>query len=132
MEEITSQILRPGTFAVAVAVFILTWFIRKVVEGFWPHFKKNADENAKDITYVTKVAKWWNTVVLYAIPVVLGAGAGAIPSEWLHGDIKDIGGRILFQAGVGWFASFLYKILRKLILKKTGVDIQPGTPGPES
>jgi hypothetical protein len=50
----------------------------------------------------------------------------------LHGDIKDLGGRLLFQGGVGWFASFMYKVLRKVILKKTGVDIQPGPVKPEN
>lgn len=131
MEEITSQILRPGTFAVAVAVVILTFFIRRVVETVRPDLKKQADANDKEVTYLTKLAMWWNTVILYAIPVLLGAAAGCINSDFLHGDIKDFGGRLLFQAGVGWFASFMYKILRKLILKKTGVDIQPGPVGPE-
>lgn len=131
MDQITAQILRPGTFAVAVAIVILTFFIRKIVETAWPHLKKKADENAKDMTYATAFAKWWNTVILYAIPVILGSCAAAVPSEWIHGDVKDVGGRILFQAGVGWFSSFMYKILRKLILKKTGVDIQPGPVKPE-
>lgn len=131
MEEITSQVLRAGTFAVGVAVFVVTWFVRKVVETVWPTLKKNADENAKEFTYATPMARWWNTIILYAIPVTLGALAGLIPSDFLFGDVKDLGGRILFGAGVGWFASFLYKILRKVILKKTGVDIQPGEPGPE-
>jgi len=132
MEEITSQILRPGTFAVAVAVFIVTWFIRKVVEGVWPHLRKNGDENEVKMTYITPFARWWNTVILYAIPVVLGGLIGLLPSQFLHGDIKDIGGRLLFQAGVGWFSSFMYKVLRKLILKKTGVDISPGSIKPEN
>lgn len=132
MEEIASQILRPGTFAVAVAVFIVTWFTRRVVETVWPDLRKNGDENAVSITYVTPFARWWNTVILYAIPVTLGGLIGVIPSDFLHGDIKDVGGRILFQAGVGWFASFLYKVMRKVILKKTGVDIKPGSIRPEN
>lgn len=131
MEEITSQVLRPGTFAVAVAVVVFTFFIRRVVETVRPELKKQADANAKEITYLTPLARWWNTVILYAIPVVLGAGTALIGSDFIHGDIKDVGGRLLFQGGVGWFASFMYKILRKLILQKTGVDIQPGPVGPE-
>lgn len=132
MDQITSQILRPGTFAVAVAVVVLTFFIRKTVETAVPHLKKKADENEKDVTYATTFARWWNTVILYAIPVTLGACAGFIPSDWIHGDVNDLGGRLLFQGGVGWFSSFMYKVLRKLILKKTGVDIQPGSVKPEN
>jgi mannose/fructose/N-acetylgalactosamine-specific phosphotransferase system component IIC len=125
MEEITTQLLRPGTFAVAVAVVVVTFFLRRIVETLWPTLKKQAPETAPEVTYLSNVAMWWNTVVLYAVPVLLGVLIGLINSDFLHGDIKDVGGRILFQAGVGWFAGFLYKILRKIILKKTGVDIQP-------
>jgi len=131
MEEITSQILRPGTFAVAVAVVILTFFLRRIIETVWPVLQKGSEPNEKGLTYLTPMAMWWNTVILYAIPVLLGAGAACINSDFLHGDIKDFGGRLLFQAGVGWFASFMYKVLRKVILKKTGVDIQPGPISPE-
>lgn len=131
MEEITTQILRPGTFAVAVAVVILTFFIRRIVETVWPSLKKAADANAPELTYLTKVSMWWNTVILYAIPVTVGASTSFIASDFLHGDITDFGGRLLFQAGVGWFASFMYKILRKVVLQKTGVDIKPGPIGPE-
>jgi hypothetical protein len=137
MEQITSQIFRPGTFSVAVAVVVLTFFVRRIVETIWRDLKKQASANSPNITYKSNMAIWWNTVILYAIPVFLGALASFIPSDFLHGDIKDLGGKILFQGGVGWFASFLYKILRKLILKETGVDIQPeslmpGPLGPES
>lgn len=125
MEEITSQILRPGTFAVAVAVVVLTFFVRRIVETIRPDLKNEEP-------YKTALAKWWNSVILYAIPVVFGACSAFINSDFLHGDIKDFGGRLLFQGGVGWFASFMYKVLRKLVLKKTGVDIQPGPVGPEN
>jgi len=132
MEQITSQVLRPGTFAVGVAVVILTFFIRRIVETVWPVLKKQAGGNEPGPTYLTRFSMWWNTVILYAIPVVLGASAAFIHSDFLHGDIKDFGGRLLFQAGVGWFSSFMYKVLRKVILNRTGVDAQPGPIEPES
>lgn len=131
MEELTSHILRPGVVAVAVAVVVLTFFVRRIVELIWPLLKKAADANDPGLTYLSKMSVWWNSVILYAIPVVLGGCTAFIPSDFIHGDIKDLGGRLLFGAGVGWFASFMYKILRKLILKKTGVDIQPGPVKPE-
>lgn len=127
MEEITTQILRPGTFAVAVAVVVLTFFIRRIVETAHPIWKKGVNENAPGATYLTRMAMWWNTVILYAIPVLLGASTAFMNSEFLHGGISDFGGRLLFQGGVGWFASFLYKVLRKVILNKTGVDIKPSS-----
>lgn len=124
MEEITSQVLRAGTFSVAVAVVVTTFFVRRIVETVKPGLK-NVEP------YASTFAMWWNSVIMYAIPVVLGGATAFINSDFLHGDIKDFGGRLLFQGGVGWFASFLYKILRKVILSKTGVDIQPGPIEPE-
>lgn len=132
MEEITSQLLRPGTFAVAVMVVIATFFLRRIMEGVFPSLKKKADENSPEVTYENRAAFWWNTVVLYAIPVVAGMLFGLVSSEFLHGSIDSVGGRVMFQGGIGWFSSFLYKIFRKLVLKKTGVDINPGSIKPPS
>ncbi len=120
MEEITSQVLRPGTFAIAVAVVIATFFIRRIVEILLPRLK-----HKDDVSYETKAQMWWNSVILYAIPVLLGCAAAAVKSEWLFGDIDKVGAKVMFGGGVGWFSSFLYKIFRKVILQKTGVDIQP-------
>lgn len=130
LDEITKYVFRPGTFAVAVAVVIITFFIKKIVETAWPKMKKQAHEMDDKSMYLSKVALWWNEVVLYAIPVVAGGCFGFSKSEFLSGDIDTVGARVMFQAGVGWFSAFLYKILRKVIQQKTGVDIQPNTSTP--
>lgn len=118
MDDALSQIFRAGTIAVAVGVFVATFFIRRITELLIPSLKKSEDK------YKTKLSLWWNTVILYAIPVLLGCSVGFIPSDFLHGDIKDMGGRLMFQAGVGWFSSFIYKVTRKMILQKAGVDLR--------
>lgn len=123
--DITSQIMRPGTFAMAVAVFIATFFTRRVVELLVPLLKHPKDA-AK---YSSKLSLWWNGVILYAIPVVFGGLFSLSKSVWLFGEIDTFGSKMMFGAGVGWFASFLYKIFRKLILQKTGVEL-PGDSEP--
>ena len=73
--DILDLLTRPGTYVLGIAVYVLTFFTRKVVELMWPRLKKQADANSPDITYLTTLARWWNEVVLYAIPVAFGAGS---------------------------------------------------------
>jgi len=128
MEQITSQILRPGTFALAVAVFIATFFIRRIVEILRPGLKNPKGTGA----YASKSQMWWNSVIIYAVPVVLGGLFSLSKSTWLFGEIDTLGGKVMFGAGVGWFSSFLYKILKKVILKETGVELPGESEPPEA
>lgn len=138
MEEILSQVLRPGTFAIAVAIVIATFFTKRIAELAYPKLRTSSKgvivgsdkEVVRETTYPNKLSMWWNEVVLYAIPVLFGALFALSKSDFLYGGIDSFGGKVLFSAGVGWFSSFFYKIFRKLVLKKTGVDIQPGSIEP--
>jgi len=121
MEEVTSQVARAGTMAIAVAVFVVTFFTRRVIEILVPSLRQGTTTTV----YSTRLQLWWNSVILYAIPVLYGSLAAFIKSDWLFGQIDTIGGKILFGGGVGWFASFLYKVFRKAVLAKVGVDILP-------
>lgn len=123
--DIVGLLTRPGTYVLGLFVFILTFFTRKVIEGINPSLKKAADENSPKFTYLTTAARWWNEVVLYALPVVYGMASALLKSDFFFADIGDRGGKIAFGGVVGWFASFLYKLLRKVIKQKLGVDIVP-------
>jgi hypothetical protein len=133
----------------SVMVVILTFFTKKVVELAYPAAKKQKQvgdiarpsegtylDSAKPgkavvsvSTYSNSFARWWNEVILYAIPVVWGALAALVggSSEWLFPGFDTVGVKVMFGCGAGWFSSFFYKIIRKMVLKKTGVDIQPGS-----
>lgn len=119
--DILDLLTRSGTYVLAIVVFILTFFTRKVVELVWPSLKKQADANSPLPTYLTKMSRWWNEVILYAVPVVYGACAPVATSEFLFGGI-DGGAKLMYGAGVGWFSSFLYKALKKAISNKAGIE----------
>ena len=123
--DIIQLLTRPGTYVLGVTTYVLTFFVRRVIETTWPSLRKNADANSPKITYLTRASRWWNEVVLYAIPVLLGVLSGFIKSDFLFSTIGDKGGRFAFGALVGWFCSFLYKCLAKLLKSKTGVDLDP-------
>ena len=138
MDQILNQVMRPGTLVLAVAIFIATFFTRRVVELLRPNWKRKASEMEAKAMYGGMAAMWWNEIGLPAVPVVYGILTGLSHSEFLHGPLstEKVLARLMWGGGIGWFSSILYKSVRKAILSKTGIDIQPtsGTippPAPE-
>ncbi len=124
--DFINLLTRSGTYVLALAVFILTWLLRRIVENTFPILMKQNDVNAKAAPYLTKMSRWWNEVILYIIPVVIGGTFGLVgQSTFLFGDITEVRARITLGGVVGWLASFLYKVLRKVVKQRLGVDILP-------
>lgn len=119
--DILELLTRPGTYVLGIAVYVLTFFTRKVVQLEWPSLKKQADANDPQITYLTPMSRWWNEVILYAIPVAYGGAACIVQSTFLFEGI-DGGAKFMYGAGVGWFSSFLYKAIKKAISNKMGIQ----------
>ncbi len=127
MDQAISQFFTAGTAILALSIVIVTFFIRRIVETAVPSVKKQADENHPTPTYKTGFARWWNSVILYSIPVLVGSTIGFFNVSYLFNieGMDTAGSRIFFGGVVGWMSSYLYKILRLTLKKKTGVDINP-------
>lgn len=123
MDQAIQQFLQTGTLVLAFAVFIATFFVRRIVETAVPKLAKKSDENEKGATYESAFARWWNQVILYAIPVILGSVSGLINMPFIFGEnIETTAGRCFFGAVVGWLSSFFYKVFRKLMVKHIDVE----------
>lgn len=129
--DIVALFTGPGPYVLGIGIFILTFFTRRVVELGYPKLRKQADANLPKITYLTPLSRWWNEFLLYLIPVVYGCLAGLSSSEFLFTGIPDPFAKILFGGGVGWFASTLYKLVRRLMIQKAGLDPLPESLPPE-
>lgn len=139
MDNAVELLLRQGTVALAIVVVIGTFFTRRIVETAVPNIRQKAHENSPEVTYPTKLSEWWNKVILYAIPPTIGGLLGVlqIPFIFPPEDFSTMGGRVIFGVGVGWFSSFIYKVLKGMISKTTGVELPsasqpPGPPAPVS
>lgn len=130
--DIIALLTRPGTYVLAVAIFIVTFFIRRALETLFPNLKKQHDENSPKITYLTSMARWWNVVILPAVPVTIGALLAFSHSSFFYDGIGDKGGRFAFSAGVGWFSGFLYQGLKHLIQQKMGLTISAAADDEDS
>lgn len=133
MDSAIEQLLNLGTAIFAISIVIVTFFIRRIVETQWPVLRKKADENAPTITYSTAFARWYQTVILYAIPVVIGGLLGLLKITYFFPDtVATTGGRLFYGGVVGWFSSAIYKVVKKVLASK-GIDL-PGSliPDPPS
>ena len=52
-----------------------------------------------------------------------------LKSDFFFDGIGDKGGKVMFGGAVGWFSGFLYKLLRKILKQKAGIDITPSSTG---
>lgn len=122
MDDLLKNLNIPGVLALAVMVVIATFFTRRITELALPHLKKKNP-------YVTKFSQWYNQIILYAIPLVFGAVYALIPSKFLFGDVEGYLSKLFVSCTVAWFSGFLYKVLKKLILKQYDVDVEiPKSP----
>lgn len=131
MEELIRTIFKPGLLALAIAIYAVTHVVRRIVETARPGLKKKASEMDNAAMYGSRLALWWNEVVLYAMPVLAGAGSGLFQSAFIFGDLsqKD---RILVGCGVGWFSGVIYKIFRKILASKAGIPESKNSEPPPS
>ena len=122
MDDVFFQLLKAETLYLSVLVVIVTFFIRRSVELAYP--------KAKDPK--SPFGRWWSGVLLYLLPVIAGGGIAALVKAYSSqlADIESPGGAAVWGITVGWFASFLYKVLRKTIKKRTGIDLTPDPVDP--
>lgn len=134
MDNAIEQLLNFGTMIFAISVVIVTFFIRRILETAWPALRKKADENALALTYSSSLARWYQQVVLYAIPVVAGGVIGLLKIPYFFPEtVQTASGRLFFGGVVGWFSSAVYKVVKRTLAKR-GVDL-PGaslTPPPST
>lgn len=119
MNEALTDFIGWHTLIFGLACWVLTFFTRRIVETAIPHLKKQADANAPDATYRTTFARWWNEVILYALPVAWGAISASLMTMYpFPQGLTSFSARLFFGIVVGFFSGFIYKILKKIVLKK--------------
>lgn len=124
MDDAFMQLINTGTIVFGVSIIMLTFFVRKLVETAVPSAKKKADENAPAKTYETTFARYWNQVILYALPPLVGALIGVFDVPFLYGDngAKTMLGRVFTGIFVGGVSAFFYKSAKK----RWGIDLESG------
>lgn len=110
---------RPGTYVLGISVYAATAMVRRIVETAVPSLrvtKANPEPTSA-------LSRWWNKVILYVLPVLLGSLSCFINSEFLFGSITDRGGKVLFGFSIGWLSGFLYKCFKQAVKQRAGISV---------
>lgn len=118
MDEVIAQVVRLGTVALALYAYIATFFVRRIVETIWPFLVHKTGKPFK-----TNIQVWWNEVILHAVPSLFGVIIALFPSTFLFGEADTLSARVAFSAGIAWFSSFFYKVIKRAIQQRTGVVV---------
>lgn len=131
MDEAVNHLLSFGALMLGMISFIGTFLLRRVIETAAPGLRKMSDANAPGLTYGSTAARWWNEVVLYALPAIVGALIGLTNAAYIFADMKiaTMGGRILCGVVLGFFSGFVYKVIAKGTRRVTGIDLVPERGG---
>lgn len=106
-----------------VGCYVTTFITRRVVEAWKPSLKKQNDENNKNETYTSTGARWWNTVILYALGPFYGVvGALALKSaDFFPQSFRETAPVVLLGLVSGFLAGFCYKLLKRILARGVGV-----------
>lgn len=133
MDEALTNFVSWHTLIFGLACWILTFFTRRILETAVPSLKKAVDANQNGITYKTTWSRWWNEVVLYLLPVFWGGLSASLATSYpLPQGVSSFSGRLFFGIVVGFFSGFIYKVLKKVILKKFDIVSEEELPAAKS
>lgn len=132
MDEVVAQVFTYKTVILMIAVVIGTFFVRRIIETAFPQVKQASSEMSDSATYTNHWAAWWNQVFLYLIPVLLGAAMAFMFKDIVSLDtFTSKTGLALYGAIAGWFSATGYKVIRRLVQTKTGVELPAVSTMPE-
>jgi len=120
LNKVFEAFVTPQTVVVCLAVYLLTFVIRKIAEGVW----KGAKES-----------RLWREVWLPIGPIANGAFVGAVAKTFVWPSIvgTSLSGRIMYGAICGVFSGFLYNRIRAWLQSapaKVAVPVKGATPAP--
>jgi hypothetical protein len=110
-DELFAKLSMFENLVVLLACGVVTFLVRRVVETALPHLTKPEP-------YPTTFARWWNKVVLYALPVVLGA---LLFTLFYRSSVEHTATAVLWGAELGFFCGFGFKGFSALLGQRTGV-----------
>lgn len=112
---------------IGVSCYFLAFITRRIFEAGFTCLKATGDP-AKP--YKNAAARWWNEVVLYAIPVLYGVGLCMLLrlTSFFPEEFRSLPAALVLGTALGFMSGFLYKVLKRLILREAGADKEDDLP----
>ncbi len=104
-DSLFSVFITPSTIFICLTAYVMTYAIRRTVEGFWEGAKKN---------------RYWTKVFVPLGPIMNGATLGLAVKTFMWPDIAStFWGRVFYGAVCGMFSSLVYGRVWDFVKTKT-------------
>lgn len=102
LDKILTAFVNPQTIVICLAIYLMTFVVRKLVEGFWKGAKNN---------------RLWREVWLPIGPIANGALIGVLAKTFVWPDFvgTSLSGRIMYGAICGVFSALIYSRVRSFV-----------------
>jgi hypothetical protein len=102
------------SIAFSFGVYVVTWIIRRMVEGFRPD---------------VRLRPWWDKAILPILPPITGALAALAATSYPFPKfVESTSARILYGLTLGFFSAWGYRAVKLIAKKKLGVDLSKTMP----
>jgi hypothetical protein len=112
---------------ISVCCYFLAFITRRAFEAGFSCLKVTADPKKP---YATKMSEWWNTVILYAIPVLYGNVVCLLlrKTTFFPEGYQSWQAAMVLGTALGFMSGFFYKVLKRLIMREAGVEKEDDLP----
>lgn len=106
-----------------VACYVFSFLTRRCFEAWRPSLRRTVEDTAKKTPYCDSLCRWWNEVILYAVPPAWGAGLAILirKTPVFPEFFREWRLAVLFGVAIGFLSGFVYKITKRLILTRVGL-----------
>jgi Na+-translocating ferredoxin:NAD+ oxidoreductase RnfD subunit len=109
LSNFTEELFSSQTIYICLAVYVVTYFIRRILEGTWKILVESGRVKNNHLAY-----RIWSEILLPIVPILVGGAMGLMAKFIIWPDITNgnVGGRILYGAVCGMFSSFIFSRIR--------------------
>jgi hypothetical protein len=120
INSLASVIFNVQTIYLCLAIYVLTYLIRRVIEGTWGILVQQGDLKKGSV-----VARIWSEIVVPVLPILIGGGLSFAAKTFVWPDfaIKTKLARFLYGCICGLFSAFIYNRIRGWLKSKADVSV---------
>jgi hypothetical protein len=120
INSLASSIFNVQTIYLCLAIYVVTYLIRRVIEGTWSILIQQGD--AKKVSVPSRV---WDEIIVPILPILIGGGLSFAAKTFVWPDfaIKTKLARFLYGCICGLFSAFIYNRIRGWLKSKTDVSV---------
>lgn len=119
LNSLASTIFNVQTIYLCLAIYVVTYLIRRVIEGTWSILIQQGD--AKKASLSSRI---WGEVIVPILPIIIGGALSFCAKTFVWPDfaVKTKLARILYGCICGLFSAFIYNRIRGWLKSGRGRD----------